>query len=258
MLVEMMSIGTLLAYLCVSASVIVARYKPGDSNGHQILDEMPVDGQELNEMITTNGYHSTSKNNLNSEQSKKTVHQTDSNRSSNSSTNDASEFRSSENNQFIHWISQYDWLNRKWRSLQELKHELVTFKLKKYAPDTLPTICVFIMIGLMFILCSLGPHLVELSQDNGYWALVIFILAAALAITFAIIALHEQNITNLRYKVPCVPFIPTLSILFNVTMMTNLNKLTWLRLVLWMAVGFIIYFVYGIKNSTLNPGDYSI
>lgn len=50
-----------------------------------------------------------------------------------------------------------------------------------------------------------------------------------------------------------VPFIPTLSILFNVTMMTSLNKLTWLRLVLWMIVGFIIYFTYGIKNSSLNP-----
>lgn len=41
-------------------------------------------------------------------------------------------------------------------------------------------------------------------------------------------------------------------------MMTNLNNLTWLRLVLWMIVGFFIYFAYGIKNSTLNPESKSV
>ena len=241
------SIGTILAYLVVSASVIVARYKPGDANIHEILEEDDIncaDEQELNEMIT------------NSQQQQINNHHTEIKQTANSSAanESADEFRDSQNSQFMTWILRNDWLHRKWRSIQELKHELATFKLKKYAPtDKLPTICTFVMVALIFIICSTGPHLVELSHDNGYYALIIFILAVMLAIAFAIIALHEQNTSGLRYKVPFVPFIPTLSILFNVVMMTNLNRLTWFRLIFWLSIGMFIYFAYGIKNSTLNP-----
>lgn len=50
-----------------------------------------------------------------------------------------------------------------------------------------------------------------------------------------------------------MPFVPTLSIVFNIALMTNLQALTWARLVVWMAVGFGIYFLYGINASRLNP-----
>ena len=115
------------------------------------------------------------------------------------------------------------------------------------------------MTALIFLLCSLGPHLIELATTESAWyALIIFVLALMLAVTYSIIALHEQNTAGLRYKVPCVPFVPTLSILFTGALMTNLNKLTWIRLVIWMIVGLFIYFAYGIKNSTLNPESKSV
>jgi amino acid permease len=58
-------------------------------------------------------------------------------------------------------------------------------------------------------------------------------------ILLSVISLHQQNVSNLRYKVPFVPFVPTLSIFFNIALMVNLQSLTWLRLIFWMIIGII-------------------
>lgn len=66
----------------------------------------------------------------------------------------------------------------------------------------LPTVCVFVMTALIFLLCSLGPQLIELATTESAWyALIILVLALTLAFTYTIIALHEQNTAGLRYKV---------------------------------------------------------
>lgn len=52
-----------------------------------------------------------------------------------------------------------------------------------------------------------------------------------------VIEAHEQNTAGLKFKVPLVPYVPALSILCNVELMANLNFLTWIRFILWMAIG---------------------
>lgn len=49
--------------------------------------------------------------------------------------------------------------------------------------------------------------------------------------------MHKQNNEDLRYKVPFVPIIPIMSIFFNVSLIVNLNWLTWIRFILWMILG---------------------
>lgn len=62
-------------------------------------------------------------------------------------------------------------------------------------------------------------------------------------------AAHEQNTRNLSFKVPLVPFVPALSIFCNIELMVHLSALTWIRFFIWMVLGMLMYFCYGIHHS---------
>ncbi|ADQ79048.1 amino acid/polyamine/organocation transporter, APC superfamily [Paludibacter propionicigenes WB4] len=51
------------------------------------------------------------------------------------------------------------------------------------------------------------------------------------------------------FKTPWVPFVPVLGALVCFIQMLSLPIDTWLRLIIWMAIGFVIYFGYGRKHS---------
>src|SRR5688572_8307287 len=53
------------------------------------------------------------------------------------------------------------------------------------------------------------------------------------------------------FRTPFVPVVPILGILICGYMMINLPFDTWLRLIVWMALGIAIYFLYGRKHSHL-------
>lgn len=54
------------------------------------------------------------------------------------------------------------------------------------------------------------------------------------------------------FRTPLVPIVPILGILANLFLMFGLGWENWMRLIVWMAIGFVIYFGYGRKNSHLN------
>jgi len=51
------------------------------------------------------------------------------------------------------------------------------------------------------------------------------------------------------FKTPWVPLVPILGMIVSLGLMAGLKALTWIRLVVWLVVGLVIYFTYGVKHS---------
>lgn len=78
-------------------------------------------------------------------------------------------------------------------------------------------------------------------------------LSALAVVSIGVVILRKTRPSLERpFKVPFVPFLPVLSALLSVYLMFNLPVATWVRFVVWITIGLVIYFVYGIKNSKLQ------
>ena len=53
------------------------------------------------------------------------------------------------------------------------------------------------------------------------------------------------------YRTPLVPLVPILAVLASLWLMLNLPAETWQRFFIWMALGVVVYFVYGRRHSGL-------
>lgn len=54
------------------------------------------------------------------------------------------------------------------------------------------------------------------------------------------------------FKTPFMPVVPILGALVCILMMVGLGKHNWERLIVWMAIGFVIYFLYSRKHSKVR------
>jgi APA family basic amino acid/polyamine antiporter len=66
---------------------------------------------------------------------------------------------------------------------------------------------------------------------------------------------HSKPDLERRFRVPLVPVVPIIGLLLCVYLMTKLQAATWWRFGLWMALGLVVYFLYGRRHSRLRKGD---
>ncbi|MFT3970934.1 MAG: amino acid permease [Micropruina sp.] len=80
-------------------------------------------------------------------------------------------------------------------------------------------------------------------------------LSAFILVSIAVVVLRRKRPDLPRaFKVPFSPVLPILSALICFYLTLNLSLETWLRFLVWMALGFIIYFAYGYRNARLATG----
>jgi APA family basic amino acid/polyamine antiporter len=105
-------------------------------------------------------------------------------------------------------------------------------------------LCVFISLFAGFVpirvvgeLVSIGTLLAFVMVCLGVWVLR-----------------KKQPDIPRAFRTPWVPLVPILGIVTCLLLMVSLPLDTWIRLIVWLAIGLVIYFTYGKKNSKIRLG----
>jgi len=115
---------------------------------------------------------------------------------------------------------------------------------KKYSTPFFNTI---FLTGLGEVLCGLFPVGI-LGQLVSMGTLLAFLI-----VCFGVIVLrYKQPSLRRPFKVPFFPWIPLAGVFACLIQMIFLPRISWVLLVTWVFVGYIIYFSYGVRNSHLR------
>lgn len=115
------------------------------------------------------------------------------------------------------------------------------------------TVIIGIVTAILAGFISLGA-LAELVNIGTLFAFVVVSIGV-------IILRRTRPDLHRAFRTPFVPVLPILSALACVYLMLNLPVETWLRFIVWMIIGSVLYFAYGYRHSrarrapNLEPGD---
>ncbi|XP_055368166.1 cationic amino acid transporter 2 isoform X2 [Betta splendens] len=199
-LVDMMSIGTLLAYSLVAVCVLILRYQPDGA-----MERRAGAGE---------------RDYLSSEEGE-------------------SDLTESE--------SHLNMLKSGSSTLQAVLHPPA-------APSEHSSSVVNMSVGVLVLLVCVVSYLTtyHIGAVLALEAWVLALLCACLLVFTGctlMVCRQPQTSKKVSFMVPLLPFLPILSIFVNIYLMVQLSGDTWVRFSVWMAVGFLIYFGYGIWHS---------
>ncbi|KAI1900897.1 hypothetical protein AGOR_G00054570 [Albula goreensis] len=224
-LVQFLSIGTLLAYTFVAASIIVLRFQPEKTQTKKDSSATPNPNPEPSPTASD----------------AQTMAE---------ETGELKEYESfSDKLQLVEMQKK----SKERRGPGQLKARWEPY-LDRILGDVEPgEVVAFSVLALMVSAVSLCAVLVfgtnQLQLPTWSLTLLVVVFGLAFLLSLALIWVHEQQPSLKTFQVPLVPFIPGASILLNVFLMMKLSPLTWLRFAIWLTVGLLVYFGYGIWHS---------
>jgi APA family basic amino acid/polyamine antiporter len=78
------------------------------------------------------------------------------------------------------------------------------------------------------------------------------LLAFVIVCTAVLIMRRTHPEAERPFRAPFVPFVPIMGILSCLLLMFSLPEENWWRLIIWLLLGFVIYFSYGRRHSVLS------
>ncbi|XP_038153909.1 probable cationic amino acid transporter [Cyprinodon tularosa] len=243
-LIEMMSIGTLLAYTLVSVCVLLLRYQPDkETDTHQFISEEDVenikhrdvgDAPTKDDQIMMEGLDHDGPSSYHAGGTEGEV--------------DDSNFHTGP------------------PSLMKrlLVGHYYTIRLRLGIPDSsarptpasgrIVTRCTLSLFFISFLFWSTIIFGVEQGSGAGavFSGLMATLILGSMAKLLILIIQQPESKLRLPYMAPCVPFVPAAAILVNSYLMLKLSPLTWARFTIWCLIGLLIYGCYGIWHSTLE------
>ncbi|XP_055605639.1 probable cationic amino acid transporter [Uranotaenia lowii] len=266
-LVEMMSIGTLLAYTLVSTCVLILRYQPHTTTLVDLLPAQlrtpqppstpdPTTQQRIKVKKITRGspdsddsFCDDSPDGFMGRDDQFLV----SDKSENKFYGAVHGAPQGGSNPFTLWgfgyigrkIQQYSYLCPglfPWVNPGPATHESGMFVTK--------------MVGLMYACIFFLDLFMAIGITGTFFSLIYTALVFGIFAILLVISRQPQNRYALPFLTPGLPFIPTIAITVNIYLIFKLSILTLVRFTVWMSLGLIMYFYYGITHSSLeNPNE---
>ncbi len=117
----------------------------------------------------------------------------------------------------------------------------------RFRTPYITTIWTGIIVAVVAMVTDIGT-LAELTNIGTLFAFILVCLG--------VIVLRRTAPERKRpFRVPFVPVVPIIGALLCLALMLSLPVLTWERFLIWMAIGMVIYFLYGLRHSKLRASS---
>ncbi|CAL1682177.1 unnamed protein product [Lasius platythorax] len=115
------------------------------------------------------------------------------------------------------------------------------------------------LVGILYLLILIFDLIIVCGMGNMGTFLTILLFVFLFAIIGILLAISRkpQNRNSLMFMTPGLPFVPAIAVTVNIYLIFKLSILTLVRFTVWMILGFIMYFHYGIKHSSLEEANAS-